>query len=873
MRWFAFLLVSVLLGSSSFAYEAELLCGHVHHFLADEDKKPGPPRRFAPDRIVDVLHLKLDVTPDFRSRTVSGTATMTFKPIARPLKVLTMHQVDLNVHQVTGSHSIEGYDLEGETLLVTFTDPIPAEETASVNVKYDAEPTEGLYFRTRELGYKDEHIWTQGETHESRHWYPSFDYPNERFTSEVICRVPDDMTVLSNGIEISNEVANGVRTSHWKQEKPHVNYLIALVAGPLKKISGMHRDIPLGLYVQPSDIDEAKNTFEGLEEMMAFFEEEIGVPFPWAQYNQVTIYDPHFGGMENTTLTTLSVGTLHRKEQTEKLRSSRGLVAHELAHMWFGDYVTCKDWSHLWLNEGFATYYDALHQRHVEGEDVFLFTMLRRQESIVGRKDRIPIVRRDYDNEMSQFSYRAYSKGSWILHMLRSQLGEELYRKCVKTFLERHALSSVVTEDLNRIIEELSGRSYDPFFDQWVYHARHPELKVSYSWDEAKNLAKVSVAQTQKIDDDVLLFAFPTTLRFSGEDWVVDHEILVSEKDQDYYVALDAKPTSVRFDPELTVLAKIDFKKPKAMLLEELKNGDTLTRLLAAQRLGDHKDQKTIDALKTALNGDSFYSVRSRASAALGKIRNTEALKALAASTAQTDSRVRNSVARDIGRFYHPIARRASKQIADSEKNPMILRQALRSLAKYRGADAKSAITASLKSTTYRDYEAYYAQEAVPVLDDPSMTGELMRFLNRRERRVSQGWYGNTLVTLGRLNRNEDNKNRVREYLAEKATHPNRRVQRGAIRALGLLEDPKAIPIVQSFAGGGDNKNSIQKAADEALKKLRATQNESAQLKTLTDEVMKLKEKNEKLESQLKDLDKKLNAIEIPEEKEASEND
>jgi aminopeptidase N len=872
-RLFGFLLFAALATSPATTVGEDLL--YSHGSRAAEETKPGPPRQFAPSRKVDVLHLKLDVTPNFRTRTVSGTATLTFKPIAKALKTLRLDQVDLNIHQVTGSHAIEGYDVTDDALVVTFSVPIPAEETASVNVKYDAEPKKGLYFRTRELGYaaEDEHVWTQGETHEARHWYPSFDYPNERFTSEVISHVPKAMTVLSNGTELLSEVdASGMRTSHWKQSKPHVNYLIALVAGPMKKVSGMYKEIPLGLYTQPSDIGEAQNTWSDLEEMMDFFEKEIGVPYPWDQYNQVTIYDPHFGGMENTTLTTLTTNTLHRPEQTENLRSSRGLIAHELAHQWFGDYVTCKDWSHIWLNEGFATYYDALHQRFVDGEEVFLYTMLRRSDSITGRKDRIPMVQRAYKNPNSQFSYRAYAKGSWILHMLRSQLGEDLYRVCIKTYLERHGLKSVVTEDLNRILEELSGRSFDPFFDQWVYHARQPELEVSYKWDEAKKLANVTVAQTQKVDDDVLLFSFPTVIRFSGEGWVTNHDIQVSEASHDFQVSLEAKPTSVRFDPELTVLAKVTFKKPKEMLYTELEADDVLSRLLAARQLGEQKDKKTVGILKAALNGDSFYGVRGRASEALGKIGTVDALNALSGSLKQSDARVRNQIVRDLGKFYHPVARKALKQVVATEKNPMILRWALRHFAKYRGQDAKQAITTSLRSVTYRDYQAYYAQESVPVLDDPSLTGDLMKFLSRKERRISQGWYGNTLVTLGRLNRNEKNKDRVRTFIVDKTSHPNDRVKRGAIRALGLLEDTKAIPVVQSFTGGGDNKTSVQKAADEALKKLRATKKVSVELKDLTSEVMKLKEKNEKLEKGLEDLRKQIEKKEsVDESSEKSE--
>jgi aminopeptidase N len=866
------------------ASEEAFYCAHTitTEVAAAEESASDTKRWFAPSRLVDVHHLKLDVTPDFRERTVAGTATLTFSPIALPVRSVRLDHQNLNVHAVTSSHPISEYDVTDEAIVVTYKADLSPSDTVLVAITYDAEPKKGLYFRTRELGFPigDEHIWTQGETHESRHWYPSVDYPNERFTSEIICRVPSDMIVLSNGTELSTTVddKSGLRSSRWMQSEAHPSYLVALVAGRFKKVSSKYKDIPLGLYVQPSEIDQAMNTFDGMEDMMSFFEEEIGVPYPWDQYNQVTILDFYWGGMENTGLVTLSSGTLHRKELTEEIRSSRGLVAHELAHQWFGDYVTCKDWSHIWLNEGFASYYESMHNGHVNGNDHFLYAMLRRVQNIAGNKSRKPMVQRDYSDPDKMFDFRAYSKGSWILHMLRSQLGDDLYRNCIRTYLERHALGSVVTEDLNRIIEELSGRSFDAFFDQWVYHARQPELKVSYSWDAEQMLAKVSVQQTQKRDADVLLFSFPTKIRFRGEGWSVDHAIVVSEASHDFYLKLDEKPTTVRFDPDLTVLAKVDFKKPRSMLYELMADStDVLSRLIATKALGSEKDKKTIGKLKEALNGDQFYGVRRRASEALAKIGTPEALLALTASADQSNARVREQVVRDIGKFYHPVARRASKQIIETESNPTILRWAYRSLAKYHGEDGRQAISEGLKSTSYRDYQAYYAQEAIQVIDDPSLTSDLVKFVSRRDRKVPGTWFGNTLETIGRLNRNEKKKDGIRDLLVGYANDPNERIQRGAIRALGFLEDTRAISIVASFTGGGADKNSVQKAADGTLKKLRGLKKVSIELKDLTSEVMKLKEQNESLEEDVKDLKKQFEAKEkvdaVPEKSDSQESD
>jgi aminopeptidase N len=179
--------------------------------------------------------------------------------------------------------------------------------------------------------------------------------------------------------------------------------------------------------------------------------------------------------MENTSATTLNDNTLFT-EATENIRTSEGLVAHELAHQWFGDYVTCKDWSHVWLNEGFATYYGQLLGGQKHGRDQLLYSLYGSARAIVGRTNVKATVERRYDNARELFSYLAYDKGAWVLHMLRSQLGDDLYRQCVKTYLERNQYGSVVTEDFNRVIEELSGRGFDQFFDQWVYHGGQPEL-------------------------------------------------------------------------------------------------------------------------------------------------------------------------------------------------------------------------------------------------------------------------------------------------------------------------------------------------------------------------------------------------------------
>ena len=513
-----------LLTAAGVAEERAAICRYCEHGSSNATATAANGiRHYAPDRLVDVLHIKLDVTPDFDQRTVSGTARLSFAPIVKPLTKLRLDAIELNVGDVRSSAQVDDFTASEKDITILFDPPIPAGQESWVEIEYSAEPTKGLYFRTPEMGYPetDTHVWTQGEPHEARHWFPCFDYPNERSSSEIICHVPADMTVLSNGVQIAETVDGDAKAVHWRQEKPHANYLICLVAGHLEKLEKSHRDVPLAFYTQPTLAKHAANSFRDTPEIMAFFEQEIGVDFPWDKYYQVTIRDFMWGGMENTSLTTLTHRTIF-SDETENIHSTRGLDAHEMAHQWFGDYVTCKDWSHLWLNEGFATFYTHLFHEHKSGRDQYLYGLYRDAENRILKetKDRRPIVYKGYSSPGEQFDYRAYPKGSWVLHMLRSQLGPDLYRRCIQTYLKRHALSPVVTADLARVVEDVSGRSFDRFFDQWVYHPRFPDLSVSYQWDAAKKLAHISVeADTQnRRPGAVVRVPHPRTFRGGRQD-------------------------------------------------------------------------------------------------------------------------------------------------------------------------------------------------------------------------------------------------------------------------------------------------------------------------------------------------------------------
>ncbi|MGK0187743.1 MAG: aminopeptidase N [Verrucomicrobiales bacterium] len=830
MQKLLFQIIILCLGLTSLRAEEAYHCSHCKRLAtqwmaAEADPSKAPNRKYAPDRHVDVKHLKLEVIPDFQARTVSGKATMQFLPLAMPLRQLKLNAVELQVQSIESSHKIQAHQVTDSMIEITFATAIPAGEKSEVTINYTVTPEKGLFFRTAEMGYKagDTQLWTQGEPQDHRHWFPSHDYPNEKFTTEMICHVPDGMVALSNGRLLSEKKNEdtGLVAFHWLQDKVHVNYLVTLLAGHFEKLEDTHGDLPIALYVPPSEKDQAANTFKDTKKILQFFEKEIGVAFPWDKYYNACALDYMFGGMENTSLTTLTVGTLFTDAQ-ENLRSSRSLDAHEIAHQWFGDLVTCRDWSHLWLNEGFATYYSLLYDQNLLGDDFFKYGLYRNSRGILNNsKDTIPIVYRDYSDPMEQFSFRAYPKGGWVLHMLRSQLGPDLFRKCVATYLERHQFETVVTQDLIDVFQELSGRSLQQFFDQWVYLSGYPELNVDYKWNELTGQAKISVKQVQMTNEKRPWFNFPLPVRFTIGDSRHEVQLDITKEKEDFYVSLDKAPELVRLDPEVTVLAKFNFKLSKEMLAKQLADTtDVIGRIEAIKLLAD---KKSIAPLKEALNKDTFFAVRTAAADGLAKMRTPESFEALSQSLNQPDARARQAVVRGLTRFHSGEAFAALRRVADNETNPDIRTIALSALGQYVKPELRTYLLSQLSVPSYKHAIASSAIGAMRKQDDPFYVEPLLRELQSSEAEFTSGGFSTALRALGYLARNEENKEPVRLFLLKQVDHLKRNVARSAMSALGDLHDAKAIPVMETFVAA-DSDSADGKAAQAAINQIRKDQ-------------------------------------------------
>jgi aminopeptidase N len=438
----------------------------------------------------------------------------------------------------------------------------------------------------------------------ARHWFPSNDHPADKAASEIIATVRDGDQAIANGRLVSATRTDAGTRYHWVQDKPHSTYLFVLVAGPYVKVSDPNGTLPVNFWVYPKDANDAVRTFGRTREIIAFFEHEYGVPFPWDKYDQITI--PRFGGgAESTSATVIGDGQIH-DEKAEKDFPAHWLVAHEAAHQWWGDLVTMRDWSETWINESFATYGEYLYSKHSLGEDEGALNLMEKRNAYLEEartKYRRPIVWDGWRTPNENFDRHTYQKGAVILHLLRWTLGDEPFRKAVTRLLEKHAYSTAGARDFLAAIRETSGRSLDGFFRQWIYGAGHPVFDVSWEWLAPARIARLKVVQPQNPR-----FTTPVDIgivTLGGK--VVRRLRIASRREQFFDIACDSKPLLVRFDEGNHLLMELRFSKGIDELIYQLQHDDAMGRMWAAREL---KGRGAETALRRAAREDRFWAVR-----------------------------------------------------------------------------------------------------------------------------------------------------------------------------------------------------------------------------------------------------------------------
>ncbi len=670
-------------------FQPNVLSAQATNSAARQVTTPAlPPARSLPAHDYDLRHVKLDLRFDWEREQTAGTATLRFAPAVAELRSVEFDAAHMTFTEVKSGAGVplkfEADERAGK-MRVQLERAYQTGQEITVVIAYHTNGrvktlgsgnyAQGLIFNqpTPADPLSRRQIYSQGESEFNHYWFPSYDHPDDFATSELLATVARPLSVISNGrlVEV-RENADRTRTYHWLMEQPHANYLTSIVVGEYTPLEQTYAGISIVSYVYPNEIAEGRLTTARLADMVRFFAERTGVKYPYAKYAQVMAHN-FPGGMENISATT-QTDTMILDARTELDQTSDSLQAHELAHQWFGDLVTCRDWSDLWLNEGFATYFEALWNEHLLGRDEFLYTDIRADQAAYLRawanKQRRPIVTKNYSDPETVFDVYAYQRGGAVLHMLRSVLGEEKWWRALNLYLTQNAHRPAETAQLQSAVEEAAGQPLDWFFDEWVYQMGHPIFHVSEKYDEQRGLLTLAVAQEQKFDPDTAYpqatyFRMPVDIEIRTERGTrIERVQLAPVAAQTFDFKVDGKPLLVNFDYGSTLIKQLRFDKPTDELLYQLAHdGDVLGRIWALDQLrsamsvvgtSETEQQRIADAFGMAATADKFWGVRGEAASALGGLQGARVRESLLTAAKDQKSQVRARALAALGESREP---------------------------------------------------------------------------------------------------------------------------------------------------------------------------------------------------------------------------
>ena len=697
---------------------------------------PTSTRHFERDRPFAVDRLVLDIALDVAKKSITAQAVLEVRRVDPAAEAIALDAIGFEIERVTVDGAGVAWQYDGRVLSVPM--PEKGRGPASIAVSYRATPRRGLYFLEPDEHYpsRPRQVWTQCQEEDARHFVPCHDSPHAKMATEVIARVPAGWYALSNGALVSTDKPGGgaPHVYHWKMNEPHASYLMTLVAGEFTEIVDTvdvgGRQVPLAYLVPAGREDDGRRAFARTPDMVRHFSEISGVPYPWNKYAQVVVSDFVFGGMENTTATTMYEHVLLDERAAIDI-SSDDIVSHELAHQWFGDYVTCRSWSEAWLNEGFATFFEHVWREKDLGADEYAYGLkgdLAAYATETHGRYRRAIVCQDYDAPLDLFDRHLYEKGGLVLHALRVELGDALFWRGVRRYLTAHAGGIVETRDLQRAMEEESGRGLGRFFDQWVHKPGHPEMDVHVAWE--RGILTVGSRQTQHTADGVpgcFELTIDLDLEVAGSSGTTRRSVHVTERHQTFALAMPVRPTFVVVDPDARIVGEVRLKVPGDMLREQLSRAPTARgRWLAAQALARVDDAPTIESLRGVLLDESaFWGTRAECAASLGRLRAPEGFEALKDASRAAHPKVRRAVVDALGNFKTPLALEVIRPLALRDESFLVEAEAARALGRTRQAAAFDTLVELLDRPSWFDVVRAGALDGLAALRDERAVSQL----------------------------------------------------------------------------------------------------------------------------------------------------
>ncbi len=549
----------------------------AHAQTANPFKPPRATPHYARTRDYHVSNLKLIFNIDAKDHSAHGVVTHTLAPLRDGLTGIVLDAGEnLKILGCKLDGATAKFSHATELLTIQPNVPLVRGKAVTVEVTYDM-PRSGRFGGANGAGGvtwidprsnapdRSPEFWTQGETDGNHHWVPCYDSPNDKCTSETITTVPDNWEVVGNGTQFptTHDLAKHTKTFRWKMTQPHSTYLLSLVAGELEVVKDTWEGKPLYYVVPKGKGIFAKATFGNTPDMLSFFSKTLGVPYAWPKYAQCAVFD-FPGGMENVSATTLGVYAI--TDARTGLWPSSSLTSHELAHQWFGDLVTCKDWGDVWLNESFATFFEMLYEEHLRGKETYDGEVESNTAGYKRSAQRTlhPLSTTLYPSNDAMFDQgTTYDKGGVILHMLRKQMGDADFFRGLGHYLKTNAYKPVDAADLIQAFAEETGVNVEPFFAQWIFKPGMPVLDYSWTYDEATKEVVAHVKQTQDTSDGIPVYNMPLSfalLREGSTGNVERIKTTLTQVDQEFRFPAATKPNAALIDPDHELLKDLTRK-------------------------------------------------------------------------------------------------------------------------------------------------------------------------------------------------------------------------------------------------------------------------------------------------------------------------
>ncbi|MEZ0324864.1 MAG: M1 family aminopeptidase [Fimbriimonas sp.] len=531
----------------------------------------------------DLQDVKWQVVLDEPNKSVVGDITNRIKPNVGT-KEVWFDRGELKINSVRVDGVAAANRVAGEKLYVTLPAGKRDGRAVDIRIRYNGRPRAGLYFipAKRAFPAKTPSIYTQGEMEDNRFWLVTYDYPDDKATSEGTIDVPKGYFALSNGRHVDTVHTGNRSIFHWKMDQPHVTYLIAFVAGPYEKGHEQWGSLPVDWYVPQGLKEMGASAFDGTADMVRLYSELTGFRYPYAKFSQVVVPDYMFGGMENITMVTNTIHSLHPRS-AKPLADSEGLVLHELAHQWFGDTVTTNGWADGWINEGWASFLPSFYARHKpptatnwSGEDAFTLSRYDTFNGGLGAHQAKPyrgMVYAGYKDPLDMFDGFLYPGGASRMFMLMHMLGEEKFWAACKQYLNERKYTSFDTKAFFKTWSKATGGDLTGFMNQWFFTPEAPHLQIDWSGSD------VVITQTTKhvfdLDLDVWVL--------DGSNWIKKRVRLMEHEVRVPFPGAAGKPVLV--DPEVWVMSEFDYKNAltlndKIALFQNAPNAGSKARVM-----------------------------------------------------------------------------------------------------------------------------------------------------------------------------------------------------------------------------------------------------------------------------------------------------